>query len=349
MDSKGQLRIAVIKTDGIGDAVLASPFLFELRKLYKDAEITGILSPPGEEVLSGLQVFDRVKTVDPKWLKYKKVFFLTRWLSALGLLLAVNSGKYDIVIGLRWQDRLTSLVLSLCNAKEKYGYDVLGMGFGINHKITPPPDKMPVIERNLRILSILKPGYKFKAKLGFSTDRETEKKIKELTGRIKKYIVFHPVSGHISKDWPMDRYMELAARLSKKYNIFIIGAKTDGRIEEFHGRNIHNLAGVLNVRETGALIRNASFVLGNDSAAVHIASVFGVRSLTLFSGTALHEVWGARGKNSYILAKDVECRQCGLVECDLPAHACMGFSVEEVEKAVHRIISGKQSAKIIIV
>ncbi len=346
MDNKAGVRIAVIKTDGIGDAILASPFLFELRKNFKDAHITGILSPLGSQAIGNLPVFDEVKVIDPKWLKYKKTFFLSRWASAFGLLNLVNKGRYDMVIGLRWQDRLTSLVLSLCNAKEKYGYDVRGMGFGIKHKIVPAPANMHVIDRNLRVLPALKPGVKYGVKLGFSVDIDSEDKVKGITGKIKNYIVIHPVSGHVSKDWNIEKYKELAQRLAKKHPVFVIGAAADSRINEITGKNIRNMAGSLNVRETGALIRRAALVIGNDSAAVHIASVFGVKSLTVFSGTAAHEVWGAYGKNSYIMAKNPECRVCGLVECNKDSHECMDFSVDEVEELAYRIIYGKQKKRL---
>ena len=91
----------------------------------------------------------------------------------------------------------------------------------------------------------------------------------------------------------------------------------------------------------------ARFVIGNDSAAVHIAAVFNVKSLTLFSGSALFEEWGAYGKNAFILTKDVICRECELSVCDKKVHECMEFGVEEVEKLAHKIIAGKQKNKVI--
>lgn len=344
-----KLRIAVIKTDGIGDAVLASPFFFELRKYFKKARITGILSPAGVEVLGGLGVFDEIKVIDPKWLKYKKIFFLSRWVSALGLLLIINKNKYDIVIGLRWQDRLTSLVLSLCNAKEKYGYDVKGMGFGINHKIPLMPGDTHAVNKNLKVLSHIIPGKKFRVRLGFSSDTRSDDKVAGILKgmKAKKYIVMHPVSGHISKDWGIGNYKKLALKLAKKYGIFITGAAADTGIKEISGKNIHNMAGRLDIRETGALIKRALLVIGNDSAAVHIASAFNVRSLTLFSGTALHEEWGPYGEKSYILTKDAVCRMCGLADCDRPVHECMDFGVDYVEGLAAKIISGRQKSRII--
>ena len=370
-----KLRIAVIKTDGIGDAVLASPFFFELRKYFKKAHITGILSPAGSEVLGGLGVFDEIKVIDPEWLKYKKIFFMSRWYSALGLLLLINKGKYDMVIGLRWQDRLTSLVLSLCNAKEKYGYDIKGMGFGINHKIPMLAHNAHVIDRNMEVLKQILPGRKFSVKLGVSYCRDAASTSgkpsadkccvsgqglsgsktcagmaqgkQPLYGIKGRYIVIHPVSGCPAKDWAIEKYAGLAKRLARKMPVYIIGAAGDAGIKTVGGKNIHNTAGNLSIKGIATLIKKASLVIGNDSAAVHIASAFNVKSLTLFSGSALYEEWGAYGRNSFILTRDVICRECELAVCDKPVHECMDFEINYVEKLAKKIMAGRQKQKII--
>lgn len=335
MVSKKNIHIVVIKTDGIGDAILASPFLFELRKNFRHAFITGILSRAGKEVLEDLKIFNDIKVIEPQWLKYKKVFFIKRWLSALKLLLMVNKIKPDIAIGLRWQDRLTSLVLSLCNAKKKIGYNVKGMGFGIDIKVPDQPG-MHVIYKNLNLLSYLLPDKKFKIKMGISIDEKAIDNVKNFLkkNKIKKYLVIHPVSGHISKDWGLENYRYLIRKLSKKFKIIVIGAKFDENVNSITGKNVFNLAGKLSIKEIAALIKNSSFIIGNDSAAVHIASVFNVKSLTLFSGTADYKEWKAWGKNSHILMKKVTCGVCELIKCNQQKHFCMDFTVDEVYKKI---------------
>jgi ADP-heptose:LPS heptosyltransferase len=333
MDSGKKTHIVVIKTDGIGDAVLASPFLFELRKHYRDAFITGILSPAGQEVLGALNVFDDIKVIDPQWLKYKKVFFIKRWASAMQLLFIINKIHPDVAIALRWQDRLTSLVLSLCNAGRKIGYDVAGMGFGIDVKI-PVQESVHTIYRNLNVLSALLPGKKFKIKTGISCGESDVNKIKSIlkANKIKKYVVVHPISGHTAKDWGIDNFKCLAEKIAKKADVVIIGGKEDRDINLISGKNVLNLAGQLSIRETAALIKNSSFVIGNDSAAVHVASVFNVKSLTLFSGTVDYRCWKAWGKNSHVIMKKVPCSGCELIKCNQQLHPCMDFSVGEVYK-----------------
>jgi len=345
-----KLRIAVIKTDGIGDAVLASPFLFELRKFFKNAEITGFLSPAGKEVLDNQGIFDTITVIDPLWLKYKKVFFIKRIASAMKLLSAVNKAKPDILISLRYQDRLTSLVTSLAQAKEKTGYNVLGMGFGINNKVIPLPPGTHVIEKNLNVLKYLGIKLKAPAKTGFSLSKSAVSNVRAILkkSRIKKYIVVHPVSGHLSKDWAPEKYKDLIKFLSRRHKIVIAGSASDNRIKEYGGKNVYNLAGRLSIKELGALIKTAAMVIGNDSAAVHIGAAFGVKTLTIFSGTCDYREWGAGGRKSYIIRKPVECENCGLLKCNKKMHECMEIPPEFAADTVNKIFSGKQKQRVII-
>lgn len=344
---ENNIKIAVIKADGIGDAVLASSFFLGLRKYYKDAHITAYLSPVGARILDGLKCFDEVKVFDAQWLKYTPKPFYTRWMSALGLLMKLNAGKYDIVIGMRWQDRLTSLIVSLSNAKQRYGYDIGGMGFSINNIVQYPPMAIHVAEKNMLLLKAIT-GIKYPAKPILKTDAKAEDSIGALLkkGNISKYIVFHPVSGHTSKDWGIDRYNALAEYLSRGIKIIVIGAKDDKGINELKARHVVNLAGMLTIQEIKAIIKHAQLVIGNDSAGVHIASALGVKSLTLFSGSARYQEWGAYGDKSYIIDRHVRCSPCGLAKCNQKME-CLDVPVDFVAFTALQIMKNKQEQKLI--
>src|ERR1035437_1836751 len=344
---ENKIRIAVIKADGIGDAVLASPFFLGLRKHYKDALITAYLSPAGARVLDGLKCFDEVRVFDAQWLKYEPKPFYTRWFSALSLLMKLNREKYDMVIGMRWQDRLTSLITSLSNAKQRYGYDIGGMGFSINNVVQYPPMAIHVTEKNMLMLKAIT-GEKYPAKPVLKTDDKAEENIGALLkkGNISRYMVFHPVSGHTSKDWGIDKYNALAEYLSRGIKIIVIGAKEDKGINGLKARHVVNLAGMLTIQEIKALIKHAQLVIGNDSAGVHIASAFGVKSLTLFSGSARYQEWGAYGDKSYIIDRHVRCSPCGLTKCNMKME-CLDIPVDFVAYTALQIMKGKQEQRLI--
>lgn len=344
---ENKIKIAVIKADGIGDAVLASSFFLGLRKHFKDAHITAYLSRGGAQVLSELKCFDEVKVFNAQWLKYKPKPFFIRWFSALMLLLKLNQGKYDMIIGMRWQDRLTSLILSLTNAKQKYGYDTGGMGFSITNIVKQPPMAIHVAAKNMLLLKAIT-NEKYPEKPILKTDIASEENISALLkkGNISKYIIIHPVSGHLSKDWGIENYNSLAEYLSRGIKIIVIGDKNDKGINVLRGRHVVNLSGMLTVKELKAIIKHADLVIGNDSAAVHIAAAFGVKTLTIFSGTVRYQEWGAYGDKSYILGRYARCSPCGLVKCNMKKE-CLDIPVDFVGYKALQIIKGKQEQKLI--
>ncbi len=347
---ENRLRIAVIKTDGIGDAVLASPFFLGLRKHFKDAHITAFLSPAGSQVLDGLGCFDEVKTFDAQWLKYEPKPFFVRWFSAFKLISLLNAGKYDMIIGMRWQDRLTSFILSMAKAKDKYGYDTGKMGFGINHIVSHPPISSHAAEKNMLLLKEIT-GVKLPAKTALKTDKVSEDNIKALLekGKVTKYIVMHPVSGHTSKDWDMEKYNSLAEFMSRGIKTVVVGGKKDRGIEKIRGRHVVNLAGMLNLKEMKAIIKHASLVIGNDSAAVHIAAAFGVKSLTIFSGSARYQEWGAMGDKAVIVDRHVKCSPCGLAICNRKDiyKECLEIPAEFIGRLALEMLEGKKKQRLV--
>jgi ADP-heptose:LPS heptosyltransferase len=298
-------------------------------------------------VLDGLKCFDEVRVFDAQWLKYEPRPFYTRWMSALKLLMQLNKGNYDMVIGMRWQDRLTSLIVSLSNAKQRYGYDIGGMGFSINNVVQYPPMAIHVTEKNMLLLKAITGG-KYPAKPVLKIDKKSEESIDALLkkGNISKYMVFHPVSGHSSKDWGIDKYNGLAEYLSRGIKIIVIGAKEDKGINDLKARHVVNLAGMLTIGEIKALIKHSQLVIGNDSMAVHIAAALGVKSLTLFSGSARYQEWGAYGDKSYIIDKHVRCSPCGLAKCNQKME-CLDVPVDFVAYTALQIMRGTQEQRLI--
>ena len=84
-----------------------------------------------------------------------------------------------------------------------------------------------------------------------------------------------PSSVWFTKQWPVEKWIELAQKLSKNYTIYLLGAPSDTDKCELivnSNPNIINLAGKLTFLESTALISNAKMNFVNDSAPLHMAS-----------------------------------------------------------------------------
>jgi heptosyltransferase-3 len=98
------------------------------------------------------------------------------------------------------------------------------------------------------------------------------------------YVVIHPFSGSPKKNWPLDRFQELANRLPNA-----LFAEEPGGVLR-HG-NLYDLA---------RWIAGARAFVGNDSGVTHLAAAVGTPVVALFGPTD-RNVWAPRGPRVCIL------------------------------------------------
>ena len=140
-----------------------------------------------------------------------------------------------------------------------------------------------------------------------------------------------------AKEWGIERFLELAGKLlDKGLNVVVMGGQSDrARSEPFKGlRGCLNLVGKLSLRESAALLRHISLLVGNDSGAAHLAVCAGARVVAIFGSTSPR--WtGPLGEGHRVIYKALPCSPCFKRECPLGTRECMkSVSVDEVLEAV---------------
>lgn len=111
----------------------------------------------------------------------------------------------------------------------------------------------------------------------------------------KKYVAISFSSSALGKNWPLERFVEVINQIPDDYKVVLIGA---GVFDQRQAKTIEdnttdksrviNLVNKTSVAEMVALIANASFVLGNDSGAVHIAAAVHVPSVAVVPGVEFY-------------------------------------------------------------
>jgi heptosyltransferase-2 len=120
-------RILVVQLDHLGDAVLSTPLLAELRAAYPSAAIDVLASPSNHEVFEGDPNVDRVWVAERTWFERKP----DRWalLTAVWSLGRMLRGMdYDLGIDVRG-DVLSVLVLALAGVRRRVGWSMGGGAF----------------------------------------------------------------------------------------------------------------------------------------------------------------------------------------------------------------------------
>lgn len=102
--------------------------------------------------------------------------------------------------------------------------------------------------------------------------------------RSPEFFAIHPFSGNPEKNWPLDRFRELAARLPAEW--------CEGPVERAHR--------FANLGDLARWIAGAITYIGNDSGISHLAAAVGAPVVALF-GPTNPRIWAPRGPRVTIL------------------------------------------------
>jgi heptosyltransferase-2 len=153
-----------------------------------------------------------------------------------------------------------------------------------------------------------------------------------------------------AKRWYPEKFAEVAAALSDRYDIVIFGgpAETDiaGDIERMirdRGiENVTNLAGRTSIPELCGTIAGLDLFITGDSGPMHIAAAYQVPTVAIFGPTKHKETSQWMNPGSVIVRKEMACAPCMKRTCPLVHHACMKeITPKEVVAAARGIIKSK--------
>jgi heptosyltransferase-2 len=120
-------RILVVQLDHLGDAVLSTPLLAELRSAYPDAVIDVLASPSNREVFEADPNVDRVHVAERTWFE-RRADRWDLWAAVWTLGRSLRVHGYDLGIDVRG-DVLTVLVLTLAGVRRRVGWSMGGGAF----------------------------------------------------------------------------------------------------------------------------------------------------------------------------------------------------------------------------
>lgn len=112
-------------------------------------------------------------------------------------------------------------------------------------------------------------------------------KIREIVGNdTKTWIGIAPFAAHQSKMYPLELMEEVIKALSKNFKIMLFGGKNDAEyLHTLENQNVSIIAGKLSLDEELDLISNLDVMLSMDSGNAHMASMLGIKVLTLWGVT----------------------------------------------------------------
>jgi lipopolysaccharide heptosyltransferase II len=144
-----------------------------------------------------------------------------------------------------------------------------------------------------------------------------------------------------AKCWPIERYAELAARITAAGRpLWIFGSDKDAasgaQIAAACASGAVNLCGKTQLEDVVDLLALTSAVVTNDSGLMHVAAAVGTHVIAIYGSSTPHYTPPLTARAT-VLYRGLSCSPCFARECPLGHFRCMlDIEVDEVAAAVER-------------
>ena len=305
------MKILLIKYRNIGDTLLSSALISNLKHHYPNAAIDFALNKGCEEMLSNNPDINKIIIYDRQCIKNLGKFH--QIIEEIKLIRKIRNTNYEVVINLTEGEKGAILVL-FSKAKKKLGYKIrkgILSKIPIFHQLANDVMTQHAVEKDLQFIPLL--GHEVNKKnisilWPSSIEQDINNIVKE--NHLNDYVHVHPVSRWMFKCWEDDRMASVIDYLyfHKKYQVVITGSLIKNEMDRINKiitlckSEPLNLSGKLTLKHLACLSSKAKFFFGIDSAPAHIAAATNTSVISILGASEASKwgVWANEGKNLYV-------------------------------------------------
>jgi len=258
------MNILVVTLSNFGDVILTTPVIMALVGKYPEARITAVVGPRAQSALQRSPDIHKIVIYDKKASFWKKLKFI----------LELRKAKYDLVVDLR-----NTAIPFLVSCKKRTP---------LFRKFT----QVNMRDRHLEMLETVEPNipapspFHFfnKADEIFAMRALEVAEVQEKSG----WILVAAGAASERKRWPVRYFKDVIRTLHEKTGkkVLLVGTVNERPVADSILAELPGIVGVLCgdliLPETVALIANASLVVANDSAIMHLGFELGTPTVGIF-------------------------------------------------------------------
>lgn len=340
------MKLLVMRFSAMGDVAMTVPVIHSLASQHPEIQVTVLTQKRFVPFFSWMP--DNVETIGVDLADYKGVLGLNHLYAEL------HHKHFDAVADLH--DVLRTKFLRMCFRIGRTPVAMIDKGRQDKHALISNAMNMeplkPMTERYCEVFREL--GIEVDAK---SYDRPTLDKnedfgpVRKIAGTKddgSKWIGIAPFAAHQNKIYPLERIREVAETLSGMgYRIFLFGAgkNESGILESWEKNGIISVCGKMGgLRNEMLLMSELDLMISMDSANMHIASMMGTRTLSIWGAT--HPKAGFKGwkqGDDSVVDVPLPCRPCSIYgnkPCKLGNLRCMNdIDTERIVGKVLELLS----------
>ncbi len=314
-------NILIIQTAFIGDVVLTTPLIREVKKNFPDAALDVLVIPQTQGILfSNPHIRSLI-------LFNKRGARISSFISTIRLL---RRYRYDLCL-LPHRSATSARLAKYANIPRRIGFDGRRPARFYTDRVYFDRQKNQ-INRLLDLLRFLNPAdYDSQTELFLS--REVKNKALNHLAPLRGYtikIAIAPGSVWTTKRWPESYFAELLESLAAhNIGLVLIGSEAE---KELCNRvapplpHVINVAGKTNLLEAAAIIQECDLLIGNDSGSLHLANAVQTDVFAFFGPTVQRFGFAPFRPRDKVFEIELDCRPCashGGKKCPQGHFRCM--------------------------
>lgn len=318
------MKILVIRLSSIGDIILTTPVLKAFKEKYPEAVIDFLVLDKFKESIEGVPFIDNVILFNKE--KNDGLHNMEKFGKEL------KKNGYDYIFDLH--SKIRSKIISKNIGVKTFTYRKRSWWKTLLVKMKLIKYKVDntIVKNYFGAFKDF--GLKYKGEdiyFAFSEKDEIYKKYEKLP-------VMAPGASKNTKKWTKEGFGKVANLIFEKYGkrTVLIGGKEDielcNEIDKISGGHTVNMAGKLSLKQSGALLSKALFLVTNDSGPFHIGRGVKCKTFVIFGPTS-PEMFDF-DDNTVLIDKNIKCSPCSLhgdKECPKGHFECMKLiTAEEV-------------------
>ncbi len=321
-------KILIIRLSSIGDIVLTTPVIKAIKRKYS-CSIDFLVMSNFKEAIDCNPLIDNYILFDKS--KYKGMIGIFKFCRE-------NLNEYDIILDLHSKYR-SKIVSKLTRAREKLRYKKRDLitTILVRMGMIPYKSKETIVKSYFSVFNkskLLKEVSYENDDLDFYYNKDDESNLLDKLKLEDNYIVVGPGASKKTKQWPIEYWNILVDELINIYDtkVYIIGSNKEkenhsfirGYNNQVEKGNIINISGQLSLNETGVLMKNANFLILNDSGPFHIARALKSKIYVIFGPTDPSQF--TLNNNVSLIYNNQKCSACsfyGNEKCPKEHFRCM--------------------------
>jgi ADP-heptose:LPS heptosyltransferase len=324
-------RILLLRLERIGDLLMALPAIRDVRSLAPSADIDLVVGEWNASLARAIPSVTRVMTLDARW--------LARDAGGLGMPALITearrwrSQRYDLAINFE-PDVRSNLLTALSGATWTVGWTSGGGGPVLDVSVDFDPRAHTIVNarRLVRTAFDRTPPDSARSLIAIpdAAVLAASDRLGSSGTRSGPRVGMHVSGGRAIKQWDLDRFAEVAARLIDDCHATVVltGSRADRPLittvkTAVAPRPVVDATGEVDLVELAAMLQQLDLLVTGDTGPMHLAYTVGTPVVAVFGPSAPHR-YGPMGPADRIVRVDLACSPCNRIR--QPPSRCLGHT-----------------------